>query len=166
MLDRAAGTVVTHNYMVAAGQWLTAPSTQPPVTMTHTVPQLLPAATTTAAVAPGLLRAKPRPLRGVDDVQGVVADNMGDYEHLHGVVADNMGAPDDINAPDELAGYERLQGIAADVGAPDDVGGPDDVSAPDDMGDADHVDGFGDPDVGEEEIHGPDDFGDLGFPED
>jgi hypothetical protein len=121
LADRAAGTILAHNYYVAAAQWLMANSpktTSAPTTVRH-VQTAMPPRVTGAPVA--ALPAKP--MHGLDDVgsyehlDGVVADNMGDpdemgaYEHLDGVVADNMGEA-------EIEGFD-VDGVDDGFGAPD-----------------------------------------------
>ncbi len=152
MLDRAAGTVVTHNYMVAAGQWMMSdprPTGSATMSASRTVP---------AKYRGG---AAPRLMQRSASFQG--ADDVGGYEKLHGVVADNMGAVDEISAPDEIGatdemnGFERLEGIVAD-----------NMGAADEFGDAEHMDGFdselGDEhELGDEDVHGTDDISGLDY---
>jgi hypothetical protein len=149
MVDRAAGTVVAHNYVVAASQLALGDGSG------KYAARAMPASAARVAfpVATPRVLASARPVHGLSDdvgeaVEGIVADNLGaaedvdGFEKLQGVIADNMGSADDgFGAPEDVEGFERMEGIVADnLGAYDDMGAPDD----------DFFHGFAD-DVGEVE---------------
>lgn len=124
MVDRTAGTIVAHNYMVAAGQWIMAPIRDDGGS----------AAPTTLALrriqGPAVSRAvmenaRARAMNTGTGANVGDAEGFGDYERIQGIQADTFGDADDVG------GYEALQGIQADTfGDADDVGDADEMGDP------------------------------------
>jgi hypothetical protein len=179
MLDRTAGTVVAHNYMVAAGQWLTAPSSDAASTSAQSRAALGAGAGAgrQGAASPAMLnnrapamnaaheepdpeaitrphpapqyRRQARGMGGPLDHLGSPLDHLGGYDHVEGVLADDVSDPDDVGA------FEHLHGILAD-----NLG--DDLEAMGDDLDAALADNLGDEELAAEgDVDGADD--ELGY---
>ena len=163
MLDRAAGTVTAHNYMVAAGKWAMTPSQ--PAQGQQQQARALPAAVTNGASPQMLNRAAAPAMHGTDDDMGEQppaeaiapprpnpmqrrrARQLQGYRGVSGLGSplDHLGDGEELGSPlDHLGGFEHLSGIMADdVGSvmADDVGSPlDNLGEGDELGD--DVDGF------------------------
>ena len=131
MFDQTAGTLIAHNYAVAAGQWALAPT----AASRGTAATALQRSNAMARMGSGI--AMPNRMmatagsRAVNGLDGIYADNLGDAEMEGTVVADNMGDPD-VDGFEAINGFEPLNGITADtLGDPDDFG--------------EEIDGFDDP---------------------
>jgi hypothetical protein len=130
MFDQTAGTLIAHNYAVAAGQWALAPGAT-----RGTAANALQRSTAMARMGSGIATpSRMLPVRAgasVNGMDGIYADNMGDAEVDGLVLADNMGDPD-VDGFEAMSGFEAMNGITADtLGDPDDVG--------------EEIDGFDDP---------------------
>lgn len=131
LVDRTAGTIVAHNYMVAAGQWMGATdgASEAAQARSGVTPGMFAHAThglgeeqpdpesITRALPPPQLSGYNRvdglgsPLdhlgSPIDHLGAVLADNLGDdfegYNHLDGILADNLG--DELEALDDELGF-------------------------------------------------------------
>ncbi len=145
LLDRTAGTIVAHNYMVAAGQWMAAPSGSEAGAsqMQNTSARAM-----RGGASPRMM-ANARRAVASSAMHGISADTFGGMEPLQAISADMFGDAEDVG------GMEPLQGISADTFGDPDVDGfeelgdaGDDMGDVFDMGDADEVgdmDDVGDP---------------------
>lgn len=172
MLDRAAGTVTAHNYMVAAGQWLMQPA------------QSSQGQSAGAGASPQMLRTSAPAMHGADDDMGDppweaiapprpnpgqrrAARQLQGYRGVSG-----LGSPlDNLGDGDELGAYAHVNGLgspldqlgsvmADDVGSvmADDVGDGDELG--DDVDGFEHLNGVIADDVGGSDELGFDDLGD------
>ena len=147
MVDRVAGTVVAHNYMVAAAQWLTAPAASTTAAMQGQGQASLPGGRSGGASPQMLNRANA--MHAVDDDMGQPdpeaitrprpaprARGLGGYRGVSG-----LGSPlDHLGSPlDHLGGYDHVEGIVAD-----------DVSDPSDMEGFQHLNGIMADNLGDE----------------
>ena len=163
MLDRAAGTVTAHNYMVAAGQWAMTPSQ---TAQSQGQARQLTAGNVTGASPQMLNRAAAPAMHGTDDDMGEQppaeaiapprpnpmrrrpARQLQGYRGVSGLGSplDNLGDGEDVGDGDELGddveGFEHLNGIIAD-----DVG--DDLDGEED---GDHLDAVIADDIGDDEL--------------
>jgi hypothetical protein len=134
MFDQTAGTLIAHNYAVAAGQWALAPTAASRGTATNALQRSNAMARMGSGIAmPNRMMATAgsRAVNGTEDVEGVYADNMGDIDVEGVVVADNMGDPD-VDGFEHISGFEPINGIMADT-----------LGDADEMGE--ELDGFDDP---------------------
>lgn len=131
VFDRTAGTIVAHNYMVAAGQWIMAPIRDDGGSSTPAAAQQALRRIQGPAVSRAVMEnARARAISAARDVGDAEAVGFGDYERIQGIQADTLGNADDVGA------YEALQGIQADTfGDAQDVGDAYDVGDADEMGD-------------------------------
>lgn len=144
MLDRTAGTIVAHNYMVAAGQWMASPSSS---SSDSSAGQGQNTRALRGGASPRMMANARRAASA--KLNGISADTFGGMEPLQAISADTFGDAEDVG------GMEPLQGISADTfGDPevdgfeelgdmnDEMGDPFDFGDSDEMGDTDDV---GDP---------------------
>ena len=127
MANPIAGTLIAHNYIIAA--------TRAAFPAEHVGPSA------ERAARPALAQGARNKALPPAHIQG--PDEFGDYRRLEGVMADNMGDAD------ELAGYAPVEGVVADdMGEPDDLAGyaPIEGVIADNMGDADEL---GEEDMGD-----------------
>jgi hypothetical protein len=189
MLDRTAGTVVAHNYMVAAGQWLSAPDASSTTSQAQVRGAL--GAGRSAAASPAMLNRQPAAaMHGVEepDPEAITAphpapqqrrtyarpvggplDQLGGYRGVSGLGTplDNLGSP-----LDNLGGYDHVEGVIADdVGEFDHLHGIIADNLGDELeelgGDEDHLDAVMADDLGDDELAASDDMDgsddELGF---
>jgi hypothetical protein len=181
MLDRTAGTVVAHNYMVAAGQWISAPdaSSSSSTSTSQQMRAALPAGRS-AAASPAMLNRQPAaamhgyeepdpeaitpphpaPQRRQARPVGGPLDHLGGYRNVSG-----LGSPlDHLGSPlDHLGGYDHVDGVLADdVGEFDHLHGIIADNLGDELeaigGDEDHLDAIMADNLGEDELAASDDM--------